>query len=91
MRPIRFLVLGFCGFLVAAPVGAATSCEGVCEDESGAVRTVDAGLCRSGETCRAGCDATPPGPPRPYAECVSTSTGRARVPESVVPLDVRRE
>jgi hypothetical protein len=66
------LVLG-----AAIPASAsAAECEGRCRDAAGNVATVSAGACDpAGERCRAGCDSTASPLPRPYAECVSQTTG----------------
>lgn len=77
--------------LLAARAGAASECEGICDDGAGSARTVSAGACRGDEVCRAGCDQSEPGIARPFAECVSQATGRERAPQAVIDPGGRRE
>ncbi len=69
----RFAILVGCATLVllAATAARATECVGRCDGPDGAARVVSAGTCDASASCRAGCDASGPGAPRPYADCVS--------------------
>ena len=77
--------------LVSGRAGAASECEGVCDDGAGSARTVSAGACRDDEVCRAGCDESVPGGARPYAACISKATGHERAPQAVTDPGGRRE
>lgn len=53
---------------------------------------IDAGSCDEAiEICHAGCDASVPGRPRPYAECLSRASGVAVQRGTAVQTENRRE
>jgi hypothetical protein len=95
VRLLNFTVGLVLFVVVASPATAATwECEGRCEDGAGTVMLVNAGQCNpTTEFCRAGCDVSAEGGPRPYAACVSQTSGKPiqRRATTVAPTGGKRQ